>query len=230
MLPRHVRAVGRRYGWLAVVPVAALALLIRWRLGESTASQSAQDLDNATVPVTPEMAWVQPDAALFVTIRVGDLWRSADGKILREQFAHILADLDREAEREFGLRLEQIEQLTVVLPDWSMVTRGGRRGEFRGKFKDGPALPDIKVEPIKEIPKKDLPDAVPPAKDEAVPVALADEAAPNAQPPGDDDIYPQPVLILTATDPALVTRIAKEAKNGGVARMHKDKTYYSFNQ
>src|SRR5207244_13385897 len=124
MLPTHHRR-PRAVAWFGALFLAVSAGLIPWQLGQSTQIESAQDLDKATVAVSPELVWVQPDAALFVTVRVGDLWRSPDGKILRDQFAQVLEEIDRSAEREVGLRLEQIEQLTFVIPDWSMIARGG---------------------------------------------------------------------------------------------------------
>jgi prepilin-type processing-associated H-X9-DG protein len=223
---QHTHPFGRRVlawhlGSLAGVALAALTALLVANASASSADD--QGLDKDTVTVTPELAWVRPDAAAFAVVRPAALWDSPEGKVLREQFPRIAEDLERDVEREVGMRPAEMESVIAVVPDFSFlrggggVKKAGGAGDFPKEFKDPPRE-------FKELPKelkefKDPPKGVkdqPPANSPAA-----------AQPDRDHE---SPVfLVATASDPATLARLQKEVQGKATAHKHNDKTYYVLN-
>lgn len=66
-------------------------------------------------PLPPELNLVPRDAALFVSIRVADLWNEARIKPLRD-FLVEEGRMLRELERDIGVRPEEVERVSVVCP------------------------------------------------------------------------------------------------------------------
>jgi hypothetical protein len=206
-----------RLGWfgaMAAVTVAALAL----GQGDTTAAGD-KGLEQESVTVPPDLAWVPPDAALFLTVRPAALWNSAEGRILREQFPDMAGDLESGIHKELGLKPAEMESLTVVIPTWSFL-RGGGEGEGRG-FK-GERQPSRTPE---SVPKDK-------AKDEQAVEVNAQAQAPQAAREGEGpDGGRQPLLfIATTTEAATLERLHKEVKAKSDARKHNDKTYYQSDE
>src|SRR5262245_57838085 len=104
--PSRFRVFGWRQSWLGAVALGVLAALLLGQRGESTGGD--KELEQATVTVTPELAQVQPDAALFATLRVAEVWNSEEGKILRERFPRFAEDIERELDRLVNLKPAEI--------------------------------------------------------------------------------------------------------------------------
>ena len=122
MLNTHqlgLRALAWRLGLLGAALGAVTALGL-WHGDAFTAGDKGVDGDSVTV--TAELAWVPPNAALFATVRPATLWTCAEGKILREQFPNLARDIERDLERYAGMKPGEIESLTFVFPDWSILS------------------------------------------------------------------------------------------------------------
>src|SRR5262249_21274464 len=65
----------------------------------------------------PDLRWVPPNCAAFVHVRFADLWDSPAGKTLREAVAKSDPRAFAALEQEFGIRLAQVERLTLVMPE-----------------------------------------------------------------------------------------------------------------
>jgi hypothetical protein len=196
-----------RFGWPGALALASLAALALWRGDVSTAGDN--DLAKESVTVTPELAWVSPDAALFATIRPAALWNSTEGKILREQFPDLAKNIEEDVEREVGLKPAEIERLTLVMPDWQL---SGRRRYPNTIKPDFPA----KEKDDFDLPRKEIKDPSPVAA-QTIPV----------QPQPEPEWEPKILWIITATEQATLMRVRKEAMDNGMARTHKGKTFYT---
>jgi hypothetical protein len=206
------RAFPWRLGVLGAVALAALTALTLGHLAASAAGDKGVDGDSVTVPA--DLAWVSPDAAVFATVRPAALWNSAEGKIMREQFPELADDIERSLEREVALKPAELENLTLVIPDWSFLGGRGYSGEGAGKS-DAPGAPIKEAPKEPNEPKQKQPPATTPANAVAV-----------AQPP-DRQREPEFLLIATATEPAALARVFKDVTTRGTARGHKGKTYYT---
>jgi hypothetical protein len=66
--------------------------------------------------VPAELSWVPPNCAAFVHVRFADLWDSSAGKTVREAIAKADPRAIAAIEQETGIRLAQVESLTLVIP------------------------------------------------------------------------------------------------------------------
>jgi hypothetical protein len=205
--------------WLGAIALAAAAALTLGVVDTTAAGDKGLEQESVTLP--PELAWVPPDAGLFVTVRPAAVWNSPEGRILRDQFPDIARDIERICDEEFAAKPGELETVTVVICNWSFLR--GDRDRFRGPRggpgpkdfdKSAPIPPPIEKEPAKD-PAKD------PVKD-GESVAAANE---EAQPP-EREGEPSLLWIATTTEAATLERIHKDAKANFDAKKHNDKTYY----
>jgi hypothetical protein len=101
----------------------ALLVALAWSAGGPPAGKAGEK------KVAPELAWVAPDAAVVVRLRVADLWNSEGFKILAAVFPMGLEKMDRELFKE--LKPQDVESVTVVLPSLEGFGGGKARGESR---------------------------------------------------------------------------------------------------
>jgi len=81
-----------------------------------------------TVVVTPDLAWIPPDAALFVQIRAADLWDTEPIKALRQALEERPGRLEKELRDALGVPVTEAEKVTLVFR-----SVGGLFGRGRGR-------------------------------------------------------------------------------------------------
>jgi hypothetical protein len=99
-----------RLPWLAGAALAALILAA----GPHGPRAAVADEPRA---LPPDLEPVPADAPGFVTARVAELWQSAGAKDFRQMLAKQETDFLKDMERHTGLRIEQLERVTLILPD-----------------------------------------------------------------------------------------------------------------
>lgn len=95
--------------------------LVRWRAGLMTvallwAGASPAPAAEAAAP-SEDLTWVPAGGTGFVTAHVAALWQTEQIKGLRKALTKGDPRALQEAEAKMGLEFEQVERLTVVLPD-----------------------------------------------------------------------------------------------------------------
>ena len=125
---RAVRPPSRRprWRWLGGMALAGLALVVALYAGSGPTQK---------VVVTPDLAWVPPDAALFIQIRAADLWATDPIKALRRAFEERPGQLEKELREELGVPVTEVEKVTLVFR-----SIGGLVGRGRG-----PSAPDLLI-------------------------------------------------------------------------------------
>jgi hypothetical protein len=118
---------GARWGGLAATAVAALAAAVALYAGGRSPAEK--------VVVTPDLAWVPPDAAVFVQIRGADLWGTDPVKALLQAFDKRPGKLAKELREELGMPVTEVEKVTLVFQ-----SIGGLFGQGRG-----PGGPDLTI-------------------------------------------------------------------------------------
>jgi hypothetical protein len=219
--PRFERVFTWRLGWFGALAAAA-AIALALGLGDRTTAgqgegEGDKGLEQESVTVPADLAWVPADAAVFATIRPAALWNGAEGRILREQFPDMADDMERSIQRELSLKPAEMESLTVVIPTWSFL-RGGGVGErgFGGAART----------PREPVPKDKV-------KDDQVSAAATGTDAPQVregQGDGEGSGEPAMLFIATTTEAAMLERLHKEVKAKSDERKHNDKTYYQSNE
>ena len=63
------------------------------------------------------MAKIPSDAILLASGRIADLWNSDVNKSVRQKLAKEMKEGAREFEKKFGLPLDQVERMTLVIMD-----------------------------------------------------------------------------------------------------------------
>jgi hypothetical protein len=116
-----------RWRWLGGTTLAGLALAVALYAGGGGTTQK--------VVVTPDLAWVPPDAALFVQIRAADLWGTDPIKALRQALDERPGRLEKELREELGVPVTEVEKVTLVFR-----SVGGLFGRGRG-----PGGPDLLI-------------------------------------------------------------------------------------
>jgi Protein of unknown function (DUF1559) len=66
----------------------------------------------------PELSWIPPNCTAFVHVRFAELWDSPTGKILRDVIAKSDPKAMAEIEKSIGVRLSQIDRITLLVPDF----------------------------------------------------------------------------------------------------------------
>jgi hypothetical protein len=115
-----------RWRWLGGTTLAGLALAVALYAGGGTTQK---------VVVSPDLAWVPPDAALFVQIRAADLWDTDPIKALRQALEERPGRLEKELREELGVPVTEVEKVTLVFR-----SLGGLFGRGRG-----PGGPDLLI-------------------------------------------------------------------------------------
>jgi hypothetical protein len=113
--------------WAGGTALAGLALAVALYAGRGGPAQK--------VVVSPDLAWVPPDAAVFVQIRAADLWGTESIKALRQAFDKRPGQLERELREELGVPVTEVEKVTLVFH-----SLGGLFGRGRG-----PGEPDLTI-------------------------------------------------------------------------------------
>jgi hypothetical protein len=208
--------VARRLSWFGPIALGVLMGVALACTSASGAGEKSLDDDSVTVPA--DLAWVPADAAAFITLRPESLWNSAEGKILREQFPDLTSTLERDVGREVGLKPAELASLTIVMADWSVLRRrspamtkpGEIKGERPGMFPPPP--PPIW---LKNVELDGL----------AFDWPLVAGVQPQVP-----DVEPSALWIATAADPAAMARYRREIKDNAVAKTHEGKTYYTLSK
>src|SRR5262249_42269706 len=74
--------------------------------------------EEAKTPALPsDLAKIPSDALLLVSGKVADLWNSDFNKSVRQKMTKEMAEGTREFEKQFGLSLDQVERMTLVIMD-----------------------------------------------------------------------------------------------------------------
>jgi hypothetical protein len=126
---RTNRAPQRRAGWrwTAATALAGLAVAVALHAGAGGPGK--------TVTVSADLAWVPPDAAVFVQIRAAELWDTDPVKALRQAFDKRPGRLEEELREELGVPVTEVEKVTLVFR-----SLGGLFGRERG-----PGGPDLTI-------------------------------------------------------------------------------------
>jgi uncharacterized protein DUF1559 len=208
-LCRH-RAPGRT--WLILAGLAAAVAWAAVNLGAGAQDEPAKKL-------TPELAWVPPDAALVVQLRPAELWNSATGKSLHKRLGK---DLDRAAEgleKSLGVHPREIEQVTIVFRSFSGVFGGGgaaAKAEAEGN--------DAKPPPVEKPALKEKKPAPPPDEESE---NVKEKEAVGQQPGQHETDQPDSgLLIVTVTTPATLKQLREVTAQHGVEHKHKGKAFY----
>jgi hypothetical protein len=102
------------------LPAAALALGLLAAAGLALATQPGTPPAGGPAPaLPPDLDRVPRDAAGFLTVNVGELWKGEAARGLRTLLEQKGAQGLHQFEQTFGLRPEQIERVTVILPTGS---------------------------------------------------------------------------------------------------------------
>ncbi len=104
----------RRCGGVAVLLLGALFLALFTSENPLPARDEAKP---AALP--PDLAKVPGDALLVVSGRVADLWNNDLNKPVRQKLAKEVAEGTRDFEKQFGLSMDQVERMTLVVLDVS---------------------------------------------------------------------------------------------------------------
>jgi hypothetical protein len=113
------RARSRSRRLAALLPVLAAALVCQ--AGDAPAGKAAQKKEAA------ELAWVSPDAAVVIRMRVADLMESEGFKVLAQLMPGGLDKLNQNLFKD--MKPQDMEAITVVLPSLAALTGG--RNPFR---------------------------------------------------------------------------------------------------
>ncbi len=97
-----------------VAAVLMGALLLAFLTAENPLTARAEGKPTA---LPSDLAKVPSDSIVVVSGRVADLWDSDLAKPVREKLAKEIGDGAQAFEKQFGLRMEQVERLTLVLID-----------------------------------------------------------------------------------------------------------------
>jgi hypothetical protein len=103
------RWVRLQVGSFAGLLVVALSLLVLSTETPSPADESAK----AALPV--DLAKIPSDGFFLASARIADLWKSDASKSIRQQFEKMTDEGLRAFEKQFGLSLDQIERMTLVI-------------------------------------------------------------------------------------------------------------------
>ncbi len=99
------------------IAAGAFAVIMSSLLGVARADEK-----QTTLP--PDLSWIPPNCTAFAHVRFAELWDGPLGKALRTAFAKSDSKTLAEIERMSGVRLSQIDQVTIVIPD-ALFKRGG---------------------------------------------------------------------------------------------------------
>src|SRR5262249_50137618 len=117
----------RCWRWAGGTALAGLALAVALYAGRGGLAQK--------VVVSPDLAWVPPDAAVFVQIRAADLWATQPVRALRQAFDKRPGRLEKELREELGVPVTEVEKVTLVFHSLAGLFGRGR----------GPGEPDLTI-------------------------------------------------------------------------------------
>jgi hypothetical protein len=213
--------VRRRLAW--ALALAALAVMVAWTIDLGSGGAQGKKL-----ALTPDLAWVPPDAPLFVQIRAADVWENAQVKVLRRRLhQRDMERFQRDVEEELLVPLSELEKVTIVFTSFASL--------FGGDFEDAPrppirekAFPDPppEVKPIEKSPP-------PPSRRQRVekPVALEQPGGFDKKPPPEFQIeerrHGPDLWIVTAKKAAALDRIRDQLKQFGDEQKYKGKVYHA---
>jgi hypothetical protein len=202
---------------LLAVLVTALAATFGLQGPDSSAAQDGKGA------LSPELAWVPPDTAVLIHLRVADLFDSEPMKVLRQHLPGRVGALERELLREVGLKAAETESLTIALP--SLRYLEFFLADTIGPAGAGEAAP-VKIEPkkveTKEATKK--PDGPPPARSRGKVSGPLPYFQPNVAVGLRNE---RPVMVVTTTKPATLDNVRRMMARNAKEHAVKGKTYFT---
>jgi hypothetical protein len=224
-----------RWRWLGGTALAGLALAVGLYAGGGPAQK---------VAVTPDLAWVPPDAALLVQIRAAELWDTDPVKALRQAFEERPGRFEVDLVEVLGVPVTEVEKVSLVFR-----SLGGLLG--RGPL--GPGRLGEVVPPLGKVEggggdKKPLP---PPALEKKPSLPDVEKRPPDkgaTRGPRRPDVFGRPVLfaslqpppgvgvegsrggpdlmIITVTNAKALATVRKQVKERGQEEQVGGKTFY----
>ncbi|MCI0460941.1 MAG: DUF1559 domain-containing protein [Gemmataceae bacterium] len=119
----------RRLTAALTVTLTLLIAVLLW-----TSTFGAGDRPGKKVALTPELAWVPPEAALFVHLRAAELWNAPIVKELRRHKIGDLFHLHTDLDRKLGVPVDGVEKVVLVFNSLDAVFGRSDKGAIKGKF------------------------------------------------------------------------------------------------